>query len=67
MQDTTKRPKGKCAYCGKEITIDSVRNAKVIYCCRACASMARYQKRYVGPRSGRGDMPTWDRRKFKRS
>ena len=64
MQDNTARPRSKCAYCGEDITTDSIRNPKVKYCSRPCASMSRYQKRYVGPRSGQDDKPKTDRTKL---
>jgi len=51
-------PKGKCKTCGKEIVVRSTRGPESEgYCSRVCWSMKRYQKRYVGPRSGQHDRP----------
>jgi hypothetical protein len=52
MQMQAKRPKGKCIICGKDILVSSIRGAKSQgYCSRVCASMKRYEKRFVGARS----------------
>lgn len=64
MGDTTSRSKGKCAYCGKDIIVDSVRQTRLMYCSRPCASMSRYMKRYVGPRSEESNRPKFDKTKL---
>ena len=52
-------PKGKCKTCGKEIVVRSTRGKEAEgYCSRVCWGMERYQKRYVGARSGQYDRPT---------
>lgn len=61
-QDTTQMPQAKCTWCGKPIVVRSLRDKG--YCSRPCASMARYEKRYVGSRSGASDKPKGDRRKL---
>jgi len=50
-------PKGKCAFCGKEIPIKSSRDKKPSYCNRVHASQARYATRYRGSNSGPADRP----------
>ena len=64
MQWNERRPRRKCAYCGKEMITDSVKNPRNKYCSKTCASMERYQKRYVGSRSGADDKPKSDKTKF---
>lgn len=55
------RPRIKCAYCGKEVIADSTRHARLVYCSKPCASMARYMKRYVGARSEEANRPKFDK------
>jgi len=52
-------PKSKCKTCGKDIIVRSTRGKDAEgYCSRPCWSMKRYEKRYVGARSGQFDRPT---------
>ena len=49
---TTKRPTGKCQFCGKSILIASVRGEKSRgFCSRICAGMSHFKKRFKGLRS----------------
>ena len=54
--DEGKSKTGKCPIDGKPVPIRSTRG-KVAYCSRACASMARYEKRYKGTNAGPMDRP----------
>lgn len=49
---------GRCAACGKEIVVRSLRDKKPQYCSRVCASRARFLTRYRGTMSGPYDRPT---------
>ena len=51
-------PRSKCKTCGKDIIVRSTRGKDAEgYCSRPCWSMKRYEKRYVGARSGQFDRP----------
>lgn len=60
--DQTKLPKGKCAVCGKEIPVLSIRDKKPQYCGRVCGSMSRYGTRYRGTMSGPADKPDYKKK-----
>ncbi len=58
MQFINQSARNKCAVCGKEIIVKSVRGPQSIgYCSRVCASMKRYEKRYTGARSEKYSNP----------
>lgn len=57
METMGKLPRAKCVVCGKETPVRDIRNKKPVYCCRAHAAMARYQKRYTGANAGKADRP----------
>ena len=48
---------GKCAACGKEIVIRSIKDKKAQYCGRVCSSRSRFMTRYSGTMSGPMDRP----------
>jgi hypothetical protein len=50
---SAKLPRSLCRTCGKPIVVLSTRGrGSVGYCSRICASLARFEKRYTGSRSG---------------
>ena len=58
--EIAKLPRGKCAYCGKEIPVPSIRDNKARYCGKVHASLARFKTRYRGSMSGPADRPSFD-------
>lgn len=51
-------PRSKCRTCGEDIVVRSTRGAGSDgYCSKVCWSLKRFEKRYVGPRYSKHDLP----------
>ena len=58
--EEAKLPRGKCANCGKEIPIPTIRGSKPYFCSRSCSSMRNFKRRYSGTMSGPLDRPDFN-------